>query len=76
MTGLDYLNNYLSDVEQDRFINNVIEFNPDGFLSDTLDSTHGSLLEFLGYAFCWRDTPEGHDFWEEIATSNLKTKQL
>lgn len=68
MTGLDYINNYLTDNEHDVFINNVLDKNPSlSFLGTLLDAEYKSLSDMMTFSFYWEDTPEGHDFWQEIA---------
>jgi hypothetical protein len=75
MTGLDYINNYLTDEEHDVFINNVLDKNPSlSFLGTLLDAEYKSLSDMMAFSFYWEDTPEGHDFWQDIA--NRQTQPI
>jgi hypothetical protein len=68
MKGLDYLNNYLTNGEQDAFINNVLEHNTsESYLGTLLDANWESLLDMMLFSFYWENTPEGNDFWQDIA---------
>lgn len=68
MKGLDYLNNYFTDSEQDAFINNVLEHNTnESYLGTLLDAEWESFLDMMLFSFYWENTPEGNDFWHEIA---------
>lgn len=54
---------------RDAAINNCIALNPTGVINEI--SKRQDLYGAISCAFFWAESPEGHDFWENIQ-SKLK----
>ena len=63
MTGQEIIEKYLTREEQRLFVINIRACNWN--YSSTLHEESTIPLIFGG-SFCWGDTPEGSDYWDEI----------
>ncbi len=64
MTGIECLN-MLSYKVQVQFLKNLASQRKT--ISDILSSEFHSVSEFVSGNFIWNDTPEGDDYWFDIA---------
>lgn len=67
---IEYKNNLMKDVNGDNYVGFTY-----GIQLRVLCSPSGSERKFsiylaeelINYAFCWADTPQGHEFWSELS---------
>ena len=64
MTGIECLN-MLSYKVQVQFLKNYASLGKD--ISEMLLSEYDNVYRFVGGNFIWNDTPEGGDYWFDIA---------
>ena len=59
---------FLSEKERSLFIHNIDTLTPDGFLNDI----HDVFMSFIGGAFTWERTIQGHEFWLNISKREIE----
>ena len=65
-SGYYYLSKLSRDVRK-AFVKNIVWGNKNLIpLTAILRSDYADMEDFIAFPFVWSDTPEGHDYWEQI----------
>lgn len=68
----NYKKNIMEFINKSRF-GDVINILSCPKIIDSLDKENGKVnyceyfTQLINYAFCWRDTPQGHDYWKDLS---------